>query len=145
MRRLTGAALVACACVATACGRQEDTAPPVASVAATLSAPRAEAGAPITNTYTFGVPAGASALPADRWVFVHALDESNELLWTDDHPPVTPTEAWRPGTAVAAGAALGFVAAASAITWAGQPPAAGYCWFYTDPSYRSGFWDVCPP
>ena len=101
MRRLTRAVLVACACVvATACGRQEDTAPPVASVAATLSAPRAEAGAPITITYTFGVPAGASALPADRWVFVHALDESNELLWTDDHAPVTPTETWRPGTPV---------------------------------------------
>jgi hypothetical protein len=52
---------------------------------------------------------------------------------------------WRPGTAVAAGAALGFVAAASAVSWAGQPPAQGYCWFYTDPSYRSGFWDICPP
>jgi hypothetical protein len=52
---------------------------------------------------------------------------------------------WRPGTAVAAGAALGFVAAATAVTWAGQPPAPGYCWFYTDPTYRAGFWDICPP
>ena len=101
MRSLTTAALVACACVAAAaCGRQQDTAAPVASIAATLSAPRAEAGAPITISYTFSLPAGAPALPADRWVFVHALDDSNELLWTDDHAPATPTEAWRPGTPV---------------------------------------------
>lgn len=52
---------------------------------------------------------------------------------------------WRPGTAVAVGAALGFVAAASAVAWAGQPPGPGYCWFYTDPTYRAGFWDICPP
>ena len=52
---------------------------------------------------------------------------------------------WRPGTAVVAGAALGFVAAGAAVAWAGQPPGPGYCWFYTDPSYRAGFWDVCPP
>jgi hypothetical protein len=101
MRSFTCASLVACACVAAAaCGRQEDTAPPVASIAATLSAPRAEAGAPVTISYTFSIPAGASALPADRWVFIHALDESKELLWTDDHVPPTPTEAWRPGAPV---------------------------------------------
>jgi hypothetical protein len=52
---------------------------------------------------------------------------------------------WRPGTAVAVGAAIGFVGAASVVAWAGQPPGPGYCWFYTDPSYRSGFWDICPP
>ena len=52
---------------------------------------------------------------------------------------------WRPGTAVVAGAALGFVAAGAAVAWAGQPPGPGYCWFYTDPTYRAGFWDICPP
>jgi hypothetical protein len=51
---------------------------------------------------------------------------------------------WRPGGAIAAGAALGFVAAASAAAWAGSPPAPGYCWYYTDPSKTRGFWDVCP-
>lgn len=101
MRSFTRAALVACACVAAAaCGRREDNAVPVASIGATLSAQRAEAGAPVTVSFTFSLPAGAPALPADRWVFVHALDESNELLWTDDHVPATPTEAWRPGTPV---------------------------------------------
>jgi hypothetical protein len=51
---------------------------------------------------------------------------------------------WAPGGAIAAGAALGFVTAATAVAWAGAPPASGYCWFYTDASRQQGFWDVCP-
>jgi len=51
---------------------------------------------------------------------------------------------WRPGGAIAAGAAIGFVAAATAAAWAGSPPAPGYCWYYTDPGRTQGFWDVCP-
>lgn len=51
---------------------------------------------------------------------------------------------WRPGAAVAAGAAIGFVGAATAAVWAGSPPAPGYCWFYTDSSRTQGFWDRCP-
>ena len=50
---------------------------------------------------------------------------------------------WRPGGAIAAGAAIGVVGAAAAAAWAGSPPAPGYCWYYTDPSQRQGFWDVC--
>jgi hypothetical protein len=48
-----------------------------------------------------------------------------------------------PGGAVAAGAAIGFVSAASAAAWAGAPPQPGLCWYYTDPSQRNGFWDNC--
>jgi hypothetical protein len=51
---------------------------------------------------------------------------------------------WRPGGAIAAGAAIGFVTAATAAAWAGSPPAPGYCWYYSDPSRTQGFWDVCP-
>jgi hypothetical protein len=50
---------------------------------------------------------------------------------------------WRPGGAIVAGAAIGFVTAATAAAWAGAPPASGMCWYYTDPSQRAGFWDVC--
>lgn len=46
---------------------------------------------------------------------------------------------WRPGAAVAAGAAIGFVGAATASAWAGAAPGPGYCWYYTDPSRRQGF------
>jgi hypothetical protein len=52
---------------------------------------------------------------------------------------------WAPGGAIAAGAAIGFVAAAGAVAYtATRPPAPGLCWYYTDASRRSGFWDVCP-
>jgi hypothetical protein len=48
------------------------------------------------------------------------------------------------GSAIAAGVAIGFVAAASAVADAGSPPALGYCWHYTDPGKTQGFWGVCP-
>jgi hypothetical protein len=51
---------------------------------------------------------------------------------------------WPAGGAIAAGAAIGFVAAASAAAYAGAPPAPGMCWYYTDPSRTQGFWDSCP-
>ncbi len=51
---------------------------------------------------------------------------------------------WRPGGAIAAGAAIGFVTAAAATAYAGQAPAQGYCWYYTNPQRTQGFWDNCP-
>jgi hypothetical protein len=51
---------------------------------------------------------------------------------------------WRPGGAVAAGAAIGFVTAATAATWAGAAPAGNMCWYYKDASRTQGFWDACP-
>lgn len=51
---------------------------------------------------------------------------------------------WPVGGAVAAGAALGFVSAAAAASWAGAAPGQNLCWYYTDPSRRQGFWDQCP-
>jgi len=50
---------------------------------------------------------------------------------------------WRPGGAIAAGAAIGFVSAATAAAWAGPAPGPGLCWYYTDPSRQQGFWDAC--
>jgi hypothetical protein len=52
---------------------------------------------------------------------------------------------WRPGGAIAAGAALGFIAAAGAAAYATSPaPAPGMCWYYTNPYRNAGFWDYCP-
>jgi hypothetical protein len=51
---------------------------------------------------------------------------------------------WRPGTAIAAGAAVGFVSAAVAVAWAGAAPGPNMCWYYTDASKTQGFWDACP-
>ena len=53
---------------------------------------------------------------------------------------------WHPGLAVVSGAAIGFATAAAARAYVNsQPPAPGYCWFYTNPERTQGFWDVCPP
>lgn len=51
---------------------------------------------------------------------------------------------WPVGGAVAAGAAIGFVSAAAAASWAGAAPGPNLCWYYTDPSRKQGFWDACP-
>jgi hypothetical protein len=51
---------------------------------------------------------------------------------------------WPVGGAIAAGAAIGFVTAATAAAWAGAAPAPGMCWYYTDQSQTQGFWDYCP-
>lgn len=48
------------------------------------------------------------------------------------------------GGAIAAGAAIGFVTAATAAAWAGAPPAPNDCWYYTDPDRTQGYWDACP-
>jgi len=50
---------------------------------------------------------------------------------------------WPRGGAIAAGAAIGFVAAATAAAWAGAAPAPGMCWYYTDLTRTRGFWDYC--
>jgi hypothetical protein len=50
---------------------------------------------------------------------------------------------WGPGGAIAAGAAIGFLAAGAAGAY-GTPPAPGMCWYYTDPGRSQGFWDYCP-
>lgn len=50
---------------------------------------------------------------------------------------------WGPGGAIAAGAAIGVLAAGAAVAYAGAAPGPGLCWYYTDPSYRNGFWDAC--
>ena len=57
---------------------------------------------------------------------------------------VHPRRYWNRGGAIAAGAAIGFIAGAAAVSWAGQPPRAGYCWYYTTPARTTGFWDWCP-
>lgn len=89
---------MACAC-ACACGGERDTAPGVATVTATVAPARVEAGAPLRMSYSFTAAAGAT-LPGDQWVFVHALDDSNELLWTDDHAPPSATQTWKAGQPV---------------------------------------------
>jgi len=57
-------------------------------------------GSPVEMTYGFVVAGNAQTFEEDYRVFVHFLDSAGELMWTDDHDPLTPTSQWTPGLAV---------------------------------------------
>lgn len=87
------------ALMAVGCGKKADTAPALASAQVTLSRAKVALGSPAEVTFTFTVAPGAPAL-GNRRVFVHFLDVDEELMWTDDHDPPTPTSEWKPGQTV---------------------------------------------
>jgi hypothetical protein len=78
------------------CGGKRDEAPPVATVAASMSRDRVAIGSPVRFTYRFDVAQGAK-IDGDYRVFVHVLDPDGERLWDDDHSPSVPTSQWKPG------------------------------------------------
>jgi len=86
--------------VAAACSSADDGAAPVAAPVVTLSSPAAAIGSPLEMTYRFTVPPDAPAFAEDYWLFVHFLDNNDELMWTDDHQPPTPTRQWQPGSTI---------------------------------------------
>src|SRR3989442_5000517 len=61
-----------------ACGRQPDTAPPVATPTVALSRGDAAIGAPMEIKYRFVVSPDAPPFGEDYWVFVHFLDADRE-------------------------------------------------------------------
>jgi hypothetical protein len=83
-------ALIAFACavaLAGACRSQPAETAARASIAVSPVQASAEAGAPIDLDYSLARVANAPSLSGTYWVFVHMLDESGALLWTDDHEP----------------------------------------------------------
>lgn len=82
------------------CASPEDTAAPVAAATVTIDRTRAEVGGPLTVTYRFTVPSEARPIGGNYSVFVHVLDQSGEIQWTDDHEPSTPTRDWKPGAVI---------------------------------------------
>lgn len=91
--------LVVVGLAAGACGKKADTDPPMATPAFTVSKTRAPLGSPVEVTYTFTVAQGAK-FDQDYRVMVHFIDADEELMWTDDHDPPTPTTKWQPGQTV---------------------------------------------
>ena len=92
-------ALVAAGLSLAACGGQEEAAPPVATPSVALNRERAPLGSPIDITYKFVVADGAK-FDEDYRVMLHVVDADEELMWTDDHDPPTPTTQWKPGQTV---------------------------------------------
>jgi hypothetical protein len=87
------------ATLAAACARVDD-APPIATPSVVFTDRDAPIGSPIDMTYRFAVATDAPAFAENYWVFVHFLDSSGELMWTDDHLPPTPTREWKPGSTI---------------------------------------------
>ena len=105
MQRRARARGAVTACVLTAlaalagCNQKEDTTPPVASMQVSLSRPKVALGSPVEVTYKFTTAQNAPNL-GQRRVFVHFLDADEELMWTDDHDPPTPTSQWKAGQTI---------------------------------------------
>jgi hypothetical protein len=74
--------------------------PPVATPVVTLSQNRFPLGSPLQLTYEFRVAQGAPRFMEDYRVFVHFVDNDDEVMWTDDHYPPTPTTQWKPGQTI---------------------------------------------
>ncbi len=81
------------------CGRAEDPTPPVGNLQVSLSRPKVALGSPVEVTYRFTVDTTAPNLGTRR-VFAHFLDADDELMWTDDHDPPTPSSSWTPGQTI---------------------------------------------
>jgi len=96
---LTCAAAVIATAASISCSGKSDNDPPVATPSLTLSRDKVAIGSPVRLTYKFVVAPDAK-FSTDYWVFVHVLDPTGELLWTDDHLPNPPTSTWKPGQTV---------------------------------------------
>jgi hypothetical protein len=79
--------------------RNEPPTPPVAKPSVALSRQAAPLGSPVDITYRFVVSNDAK-FDEDYRVMLHVVDADDELMWTDDHDPPTPTTQWKPGQTV---------------------------------------------
>ena len=82
-----------------ACGGSDQPTPPVANASLRVNRDAAPLGSPIDITYKFVVASDAK-FDEDYRVMLHVVDADDELMWTDDHDPPTPTTQWKPGQTV---------------------------------------------
>ncbi len=65
----------------------------------TLSRQNVPVGTPVDMTYKFVVAPDAK-FATNYHVMVHFGDQDEQLIYTDDHDPPTPTSAWKPGQTI---------------------------------------------
>jgi hypothetical protein len=80
-----------------ACSREGQVQKGVATPAFSAAKERVPLGSPLEVTYKFVVAGDAPAFDQDYRVLVHFMDADEEMMWTDDHAPPTPTSQWKPG------------------------------------------------
>jgi hypothetical protein len=99
MNRHAFSAVLLAAALASACGASDPVESPMVTPSLTLSRPSVALGSPIDMTYKFVVAADAK-FTQDYHVMVHFGDRDQQLLYTDDHEPPTPTSTWKPGQTI---------------------------------------------
>jgi hypothetical protein len=81
------------------CRGKDVATPPVATPSVTTSRDKVPLGSPIDLTYKF-VVASDARFDQDYTVMLHVVDSDEQLMWTDDHTPPTPTTQWQPGQTI---------------------------------------------
>ncbi len=82
-----------------ACQANDPAAPPMVTPTLTLSRQAVPLGTPVEMTYKFVVAPDAK-FDQDYHVMVHFADQDEQLMYTDDHDPPTPTTSWKPGQTI---------------------------------------------
>jgi hypothetical protein len=97
MRIARLAVVAALAASLAGCRQKAPPEPPLAKPSVVLSRSRAPLGSPIDVTYRFEVEPNAPPITENYKVFVGVVDADQQLMWTDDHDPPSPTTQWKPG------------------------------------------------
>jgi hypothetical protein len=96
---ISAIALIASAISLAGCSRSAPATPPVATASVAVNRQTAPLGSPIDITYKF-VVANDAKFDENYRVMLHVVDADDELMWTDDHDPPTPTTEWKPGQTI---------------------------------------------
>ena len=83
--------------ISAACGPPPE---PVAVARLALDRGRVPIGSSVEATIQFDVAPNLRSLDEDYRVFLDVLDDSNALLWSDEHDPPLPTSTWQPGQSI---------------------------------------------
>jgi hypothetical protein len=100
MRCLAYVSMLLLAAIGSGCQASDPEAPPMVTPTLTLSRQNVPLGTPIEMTYKFVVAKDAK-FTTNYHVMVHFGDQQDEqLMYTDDHDPPTPTSTWKPGQTI---------------------------------------------
>ena len=99
MRCLACVSLLFAAAIGSGCQASDPDAPPMVTPTVTLSRQSVPLGTPIEMTYKLVVAKDAKFTTNYR-VMVHFGDQDEQLMYTDDHDPPTPTSTWKPGQTI---------------------------------------------
>ncbi len=91
-------AVVVCAMIAFGCAEAPS---PVAAITLGVDRFAVPLGAPLHLQFRFVVAPDLEQGPTEDYrVFVHFLDDREDVLWTEDHDPPVPTSEWKPGQSI---------------------------------------------